>query len=144
MKTPLYRTLELVYLTSYLQGLDLIYQASKEKGWGVDIAETTRIWQGGCIIRSQMLGTLRLFWEGDAAWKKKLFHEAYMDMDNLRLIMFKGKTPKPVIHSTYNYLQSLFATELPTNLTQAQRDYFGAHSYRRNDKKGDFTGVWDD
>lgn len=142
LKTPLYRTLELVFLTSYLQGLDLIYQADQEEKWGVDMQEVVRIWQGGCIIRSQMLGMLHLFWAGDKSWKEKLFSEIHADMDNLRLIMYKGTVPKPVIHSTYNYLQSMFSQQLPTNLIQAQRDFFGAHGYARVDEEGVYTGGW--
>ncbi len=142
LKTPLYRTMELMFLTSYLQGLDLIYQANQEENWGVDMKEVIRIWEGGCIIRSQMLGMLNLFWEEDKNWKEKLFKEIHADMDNLRLIMYKGITPKPVIHSTYNYLQSMFSEHLPTNLIQAQRDHFGAHGYARVDVEGLYTGGW--
>ena len=142
LQTPLYRALELVYLTSYLQGLDLIRQASKELAWEVNLSEVIRIWQGGCIIRSQMLSTLHLFWEEDNSWKQKLLQEARVDLDVLRLLLYKTVTPKPVLHATYDYLQGLFQPTLSSNLIQAQRDYFGAHGYRRVDREGNFTGGW--
>ena len=142
LKTPLYRALELVFLTSYLQGLDLIYQANREQKWNIDLSEVIRIWQGGCIIRSQMLSTLGLFWATDKSWKQKLFQEVRADMDNLRLVLYKAGTPKPVLHTTYDYLQGMFRAKLSSNLIQAQRDYFGAHGYQRTDKNGNFTGTW--
>ena len=142
LKTPLYRALELVFLTSYLQGLDLIYQANQEQKWNIDVNEVIRIWQGGCIIRSQMLSTLGFFWAQDKSWKRKLFQEVRADMDNLRLVLYKAGTPKPVLHATYDYLQTMFRAKLSSNLIQAQRDYFGAHGYQRTDKNGNFTGTW--
>jgi 6-phosphogluconate dehydrogenase len=141
-KTSIYRTLEMVFLTSYLQGLDLIYQANEQKKWGIELEEIIRIWQGGCIIRSQMLGMLKLFWGSDNGWKTKLFAEVHADLGNIKQVCNQTDIPLPVIHSTYDYLRTLFSTQLATNLIQAQRDYFGAHGYERTDKKGVFTGGW--
>ncbi len=142
MITPIFRTLEMVYLSSYLQGLDLIKQVGDEKNYQIDMSEVTRIWQGGCIIRSQMLTMLDLFWEEDKIKSHKVLYEIKKDIAYIRMLHGKSHTPKPVLNATYDYFQSIFAGRLPSNLIQAQRDYFGAHTYRKVGEKGDHTGGW--
>jgi 6-phosphogluconate dehydrogenase len=142
-KESLYRTLELIFVTSYLQGLDLIAQANKTNKWGVEIKEVIRVWQGGCIIRSQMLGSLYMYFDNDKTLKVNLLHEIYHNLDHLKLISHKSLTAKPIIHSIQDYYEVMFAKSLPTNLIQAQRDYFGSHGYERTDKNGVFSGGWE-
>jgi 6-phosphogluconate dehydrogenase len=130
----LHQTLDGVYLASYLQGLDLIALANQEKNWGIDLNEVIRIWQGGCIIRSRYLEKLPQIWNST--------DQEFTQKAAMKMLMNGTNTPTPVISSCYNYLQTIQAQYLPTNLTQAQRDYFGAHTYKRVDQEGDFSGGW--
>jgi 6-phosphogluconate dehydrogenase len=127
--------LEGVYMVSYLQGLDLIIHANNEFDWNVDTKEVIRIWQGGCIIRSQMLEQLHEEIQSSVDVGKYLWSLWFQTGANAKAIM-------PVITSCYVYLQTLQTSQLATNLIQAQRDYFGSHTYKRIDKEGDFTGDW--
>jgi 6-phosphogluconate dehydrogenase len=135
-------TLEIVFLSCYIQGIRLIEKASKEYHWQISIDEVLRVWEGGCIIRSQMISTLR---------KIILFNQTEMaeyyslHLEKLFYVIRKlAQYPqaKPVIHSSFDYILTLTALELPTNLIQAQRDYFGEHGYKRVDQEGGFTGGW--
>ena len=130
--------LKSVFTVSYLQGLDLIVCANEIYKWQVDILEVCRIWQGGCIIRSEMLKDLNEYFMEN----KKLDIEFHQLQQSISFINFSTLTPKPVIHSTFDYIFSITNKNLPTNLIQAQRDYFGSHTYKRIDKEGDFTGGW--
>ncbi len=127
--------LEAIFFVSYLQGLDLITHASDEFGWGIDLKEVLRIWQGGCIIRSQMLADLFDTMNGVLDLRDFAWNIWYMCGCNSTVI-------QPVINSVLTYIQTVTAEKLPSNLIQAQRDYFGAHTYKRIDKEGDFTGGW--
>jgi 6-phosphogluconate dehydrogenase len=129
--------LESMYLACFLQGLDLIKKADTENHWGVDLQEVLRIWQGGCIIRTRLLANM---WE---SWQTKF--EFKQDVWGLSFLSgFNDSLPLPAIHSSLDYFQTLSSESLPTNLIQAQRDFFGAHTYQRNDKEGSFTGGWID
>jgi 6-phosphogluconate dehydrogenase len=132
--------LQTVYITSYLQGLNIINAANQEYKWGIDIKEVLRIWQGGCIIRSEMLRSLILeFYTKSTTEKAGFLLEPFQKVNKYSELL-----PKPVISSTLNYILSHGSDPLPTNLIQAQRDFFGAHTYGRIDQSGVFTGGWSD
>jgi 6-phosphogluconate dehydrogenase len=135
LKEYLHKALMGLYLSSYLQGIDLITQANSENNWNIQIAEVLRVWQGGCIIRSKLLNTLYhdLQHEYD-------FSEQIAGLDYLT--SFSINRPIAVLRSSLDYFLTLTSARLPTNLIQAQRDYFGAHTYKRIDQQGDFTGGW--
>ena len=130
----------LVYFGSYLQGIDLILTAEKTFQWWIDISEVMRIWQGGCIIRSQMLEVLpKIVWN---TWthielEERCIEEILLSMKHVN----SSDQPSPVIDATYNYLQTFFVEKLPTNLIQAMRDSFGAHGVKRigSDVSENFT-----
>jgi 6-phosphogluconate dehydrogenase len=130
----LYSVMDGVYLASYLQGLDLISIANKEKGWDIDLQEVIRIWQGGCIIRSKYLEELPEIWAST--------DQSFDQAPSMKMLLNGANTPTPVISACYNYLLTIQAQYLPTNLIQAQRDFFGAHTYKRIDQEGDFSGGW--
>jgi 6-phosphogluconate dehydrogenase len=136
--------LETAYLTSYLQGLDLIMEANKVFNWQIDITEVCRIWQGGCIIRSGWLNELPDLVVNGIELTEILLKYRDSSLDNLKYLNTKSnlELPLSVIHSSVDYLISLLSSSLPQNLTQAQRDFFGAHTYKRTDKEGVFTGGW--
>jgi 6-phosphogluconate dehydrogenase len=133
----LFKAVEGLYLSAYLQGLDLIVSANKEYNWNIDLPQVIRIWQGGCIIRSKMLQDLF------AQWTQKLdFTDHIVALD----FITSGNLLRPflVLHSCLDYMQTVGCKDLPTNLIQAQRDFFGSHTYKRNDREGVFTGGWSD
>ena len=130
--------LQTVFITSYLQGLNIIDAANKEYNWNIDIREVLRIWQGGCIIRSQMLkGLIFDFYTKSKTEKIGFILEPFHKINTAFPFV-----PKLVISATLNYILVHSADKLPSNLIQAQRDHFGAHTYGRIDKGGAFSGGW--
>jgi len=138
--------LEEVILSCYLQGLDIINQANQEKDWQINIQEVARIWQGGCIIRCRLLEDLPKYFEKNGDKLELNFASKIADSEYQKawqnLIALKFFVPTPVLDSTFNYLLGLANKKLPTNLIQAQRDFFGAHTYKRVDQEGVFSGGW--
>lgn len=128
----LHDTLSLVFLGSYLQGLDLIIAAEKEFQWWIDLGEVLRIWQGGCIIRSRMLEILPTFYGLPAtADGSEFIGSVKPKLDHTSAVLDKLQIPTPVIGSIRDYFMTLYVTQLPTNLIQAMRDSFGAHGVKR-------------
>jgi 6-phosphogluconate dehydrogenase len=129
--------LESVFLTSYIQGLDLIYKVDLALGMGVNMSELLKAWQGGCIIRSKMLVELVSFPEiSNLLYETKKFLQIYSHIrENIQLSL-------PVMDATMNYFYSIYFQSETARMIQAQRDYFGAHTYRRIDREGDFSGGW--
>ncbi len=127
--------LEIIHLVSYYQGLDLITKANDEMNWEINLKEVIRIWQGGCIIRSNIL--IDLYED----WKDTIDFEELIPVTEF-LRSFPDVTT-PVTSSIADYMKNLVIEQLPTNMIQAQRDFFGAHTYKRIDKEGDFTGGWE-
>lgn len=143
-----HKALEAIYYTSYLQGLDLILEANKQYNWNIDLSQVLRIWQGGCIIRSKMLEDFsHSFNDGKFKDLTSNLEQANLNLINLYNFLAKQDFSLPllaVFNSSLDYACSLTMDNLPTNLTQSQRDYFGSHTYKRNDRDGVFTGGWDD
>lgn len=141
-----HNTIKAIYYTSYLQGLDLILAANKEYSWSIDLAEVLRIWQGGCIIRSRMLQDFSNSFSGghfkDLTSELEKCHTDLIAMYNFLAKQSFCLPLLSVFNASLDYSGSLTMDNLPLNLTQAQRDYFGAHTYARIDKKGVFTGGW--
>ncbi len=131
----LWFALNKVFECSYLQGFDIIAEANKEYNWNINLEEVIRIWQGGCIIRSGILKNLY------TRWNKTFNLKENFDSLN-RIINLNQNLPKPALNSCKDYILSLSTNELPTNLIQAQRDYFGAHTYQKKDEAGIFSGGW--
>jgi 6-phosphogluconate dehydrogenase len=129
-------------VATYAQGLRLIQAASNEYQWNVSLAEMARIWRAGCIIRARLLTPLR------EAYEKKPDLPNLMLADSLAPVLVKlapawrrtvGVATRlglavPVFSASLAYFDSYRSAELPQNLTQAQRDAFGAHTYQRRDR----------
>ncbi len=128
-------------ITAYAQGLDLIHSASERYRWSVDLAETARIWKGGCIIRARLLDPIRAaFSQTPAPANLMLDQELGGQLQALqgawrRVVSFAAFAgiPVPVMGACLNYFDSYRSERLPQNLIQAQRDAFGAHTYERTD-----------
>lgn len=144
-----------VYLSvvaAYAQGMQLIGAASSEKNYGLTLHEVARIWKDGCIIRSVLLDPIQQAYKNDPELHNLLLAEPFtsqvnQQMDALRQTVSTAVQlgiPVPAMGATLAYIDSYRSARLPANLTQAQRDYFGAHTYERTDKPGSFHTPWQD
>jgi 6-phosphogluconate dehydrogenase len=130
------KTLYLTKILAYAQGYELMKQAAIDYKWDLDFKEISRIWQGGCIIRAQFLEKLTEIFEKDIkniilADYFKTDIEANMEvMRKVAVEAIKNEIPVAEILSTISYFDSLKSPKLPANLIQAQRDFFGAHTFQ--------------
>lgn len=137
-------------LIAYSQGFDEIKAGSDEHNWGVDPRDLATIWRGGCIIRAKFLDRIREAYDTNpqlpALILDPYFKSELTDLlDPWRRVVIAATRlglPVPVFASSLSYYDSLRATRLPAALVQGQRDYFGAHTYRRTDKPGTFHIEW--
>ena len=137
-------------ICSYAQGFDLLTKASEAYGWPLNLGEIALLWRGGCIIRARFLERIKeaydrnpklqnlmldpffthVLKEGQSAWRRVVSTAALVGI------------PVPSFASALSYYDSYRSERLPANLLQAQRDYFGAHTYQRIDKEGAFHTEW--
>jgi 6-phosphogluconate dehydrogenase len=150
MRSVVCNALELATIVTYQQGFDLIETASKENDWNIDISEVARIWRGGCIIRSALLSKYQAKYGNDKnsslAAEEELSRriESEKQLDFRRAVT-KGANrgiPIPAFSASLHYYDAFRADHLPQSIIQAQRDYFGAHTYERVGKKGVFHTEW--
>lgn len=141
--------LTLSILVAYRQGFHLMTYASLEEKWNLNLEEIGRLWQGGCIIRSAMLPELRAsYGEGEAAKKaldatrKKFGGSAQKAWRMATTWGIANGVPLPAMTASIGYFDAMRREKLPQNLIQAQRDFFGAHTYQRTDKEGTFHSDW--
>eukprot|EP00518_Triparma_eleuthera_P003377 CAMPEP_0182454918 /NCGR_PEP_ID=MMETSP1319-20130603/1327_1 /TAXON_ID=172717 /ORGANISM="Bolidomonas pacifica, Strain RCC208" /LENGTH=499 /DNA_ID=CAMNT_0024652947 /DNA_START=157 /DNA_END=1653 /DNA_ORIENTATION=- len=137
-------------ICSYAQGLCLIKAASDAEGWGVSLAECCRIWRGGCIIRSGQLDQMRAAFSKDSGLKNLMIDPDFASGLNQRHCQWRrivtlciaSGIPCPAFCASLNYYDSYRSASSPANLTQAQRDFFGAHTFERNDMEGKHHVAW--
>ncbi|MES9814028.1 MAG: NADP-dependent phosphogluconate dehydrogenase [Candidatus Thiodiazotropha sp.] len=128
-------------ITAYAQGLDLIQSASERYQWSIDLAETARIWKGGCIIRARLLDPIRSAFSNHPKPINLMVDPALgAQLQGLQVAWRKvvcfacgAGIPVPVMSACLSYFDSYRTDRLPQNLIQAQRDAFGAHTYERVD-----------
>ncbi|MCU1276861.1 MAG: 6-phosphogluconate dehydrogenase (decarboxylating) [bacterium] len=136
------RALYAAKLCSYAQGMALIAAGSREYKWNVNLKEMARIWTGGCIIRARLLEDVMRAFDRRPELPNLLLDEdvrrAVLEgQAALRIVVGgaqAGGVPVPALGATLAYFDGYRTAELPQNLTQAQRDAFGAHTYQRNDE----------
>jgi len=132
-------------IVSYTQGYVLMKAAAKEYGWKLNYGGVALMWRGGCIIRSTFLGHIKEAFDRNPNLDNLIFDEYFKNMiaksqDGWRHLVqsaIHNGIPAPGISSALAYYDGLRAEVLPANLLQAQRDYFGAHTYQRVDKPRD-------
>lgn len=137
-------------ICSYAQGFVQLQAASQEHQWGLNYGDCALLWRGGCIIRAQFLDRIKeafdqqpdlenlllfpyfrkIIDDGQAAWRSVLMAASHLGV------------PTPAFSAALGYYDSYRRERLPANLLQAQRDYFGAHTYRRVDREGVFHTDW--
>jgi 6-phosphogluconate dehydrogenase len=141
-------------IISYAQGLDLIKTMGAEKNWGLDLGKIAAIWRGGCIIRARFLNDITDAYRSNpelsnlmlAPFFKNLLNEFQQNWREIVALATVNGIPVPAFSASLGYYDSYRSAVLPANLLQAQRDFFGAHTYERTDKpRGEFFHTnWPD
>jgi 6-phosphogluconate dehydrogenase len=139
-------------ICSYAQGLSLIRSGSDEHKWNVSLSEMARIWKGGCIIRARFLNSIMNAYDRRPDLPNLLLDDEFnrwiqSAQANWRLAVRTAQgigVPVPAMSASLSYFDSYRAARLPQNLTQAQRDYFGSHTYERVDhpERGHMHTDW--
>ncbi|WP_432093959.1 NADP-dependent phosphogluconate dehydrogenase [Streptomyces sp. bgisy100] len=137
-------------VVSYAQGWNMISAAGREYGWSIDQGAVAAIWRGGCIIRAAFLDRIRAAFAADPQLPTLLADKEFAEeignaQDAWRAVVATAVghgVPTPGFSAALAYYDALRADRLPAALTQGQRDYFGAHTYRRTDREGSFHTLW--
>ncbi|MFK7899417.1 MAG: NADP-dependent phosphogluconate dehydrogenase, partial [Cyclobacteriaceae bacterium] len=143
--------LHVAFITAYAQGMHMLYEASKEYGYGTDLEAVARIWRGGCIIRASLLEDIRKAYDAEPNLQNLLQSDVFVQKvvadypaikEFIELAANKG-LPSMAFGASFNYLGAFITDRLPLNVVQAQRDYFGSHTYERTDREGIFHTEWE-
>jgi 6-phosphogluconate dehydrogenase len=137
-------------ICSYAQGFGLMRLASREYGYDLNYGEIARIWRGGCIIRARFLNDIRESFARNPDLPNLMVDPEFVQAMNTRQSALRKAValaagsgiPALAFSSALAYYDAYRSECLPANLTQAQRDYFGAHTYRRIDRAGTFHTEW--
>ena len=137
-------------IVAYAQGFDAIRAGAIENNWDINLGEVAKIWRGGCIIRAQFLNRISDAYKQDAKLLSLLFDgyfiKAIEDAASAwRQVVSKASLagiPVPAFAASLSYFDGLRAERLPAALVQGQRDFFGAHTYKRVDMPGTFHTLW--
>ncbi|MFG2335668.1 NADP-dependent phosphogluconate dehydrogenase [Streptomyces yangpuensis] len=137
-------------IVSYTQGFQQIRAGSEEYGWNVDLGAVASLWRGGCIIRAAFLDRIRAAYDARPDLPSLLADERFAEeigaaQEGWRSVIAAAVgagIPVPAFAASLAYYDALRAERLPAALTQGQRDFFGAHTYRRTDRDGSFHTLW--
>ena len=137
-------------IIAYAQGFDAIRAGAKEFGWEINLGEVAKIWRGGCIIRAQFLNRITDAYRKDENLLSLLFDDYFIaaiagTVASWREIVAMAAltgVPSPAFASSLSYYDGLRAERLPAALVQGQRDFFGAHTYKRVDAEGSYHTLW--
>jgi len=149
----IYQTGEALYAATiicYAQGLAMLYKASKELHMDIPLQDVVKVWRGGCIIRSTLLEVFYNAYQKNQQLQNILLDETIVkllqskekSLRNTIMQAIQSKIAAPGLMSALSYYDAYTSERMPTNLIQAQRDYFGAHTYERIDKEGRFHTEW--
>ena len=148
--TQLEQGLQFATIVTYAQGLSLLHHASAAYGYSLNMAEVARIWRGGCIIRAALLEDIRAVYANQPGLPNLLLAPAFAQKLTalqagtryiLKIAIDHG-IPVPAFMACLSYYDAYRRDWLPANLIQAQRDFFGAHTYERTDRTGIFHTNW--
>ncbi|MDA8796092.1 NADP-dependent phosphogluconate dehydrogenase [Aquiluna sp.] len=137
-------------IIAYAQGFDAIRAGAKEFNWEINLGEVAKIWRGGCIIRAQFLNRITDAYRKDEKLLSLLFDDYFVaaiagTIASWREIVAMAAltgVPSPAFASSLSYYDGLRAKRLPAALVQGQRDFFGAHTYKRIDAEGSYHTLW--
>ena len=138
------------FVITYAQGLEMLKASSDLYKYETDITAVAKIWRGGCIIRAELLKDITATYEAEPIIKNilmgstfsKSINESQASLRNVVITAMANGIPMPSFAACLNYFDALRSAWLPANLIQAQRDFFGAHTYERLDKEGTFHTEW--
>jgi len=138
------------FAVAYAQGLSMLAKASGVLGMEIPLPSVIQVWKAGCIIRSALLGNFAEAFAKDPTLPNILLDGAIARIlqqreESLRSIVTQGirsRIPLPCLSSALSYYDAFLSERMPTNLIQAQRDHFGAHTYQRIDREGVFHTEW--
>ncbi len=140
------------FIVTYAQGLSLLQTASTERNYGLNLSEIAKIWRGGCIIRSTLLEEMRSAYDKTPDLPNLILDDRFAailaagsrDWHEIVGKFSESRVPSLCLSSGLAYFEAFRSARLPANLIQAQRDFFGAHTYQRTDKEGIFhTPDWE-
>lgn len=139
-------------ICSYAQGFALLKKASEEYSWDLKLGKIALLWRGGCIIRARFLNKINEAFDRNPKLEnllldpffKEVVHESQDSWRRVVSAAVMNGIAVPAFSSALNYFDSYRSEFLPANLLQAQRDYFGAHTYQRIDREGVFHTEWVD
>jgi len=134
------------FIITYAQGMSLLQTVSTEKNYGLNLSEIAKIWRGGCIIRSTLLEEMRRAYAENPQLPNLMLDDKFAELlndnrEDWRAInekLMDSRIPSLCLSSALAYFDAFRSERLPANLIQAQRDFFGAHTYQRIDKEGSF------
>jgi 6-phosphogluconate dehydrogenase len=137
-------------ICSYAQGFVQLQAAAAEHAWPLNYGDCALLWRGGCIIRAQFLDRIKVAFDGDPNLENLLLHPFFLEavqnaQDSWRRVVVMATQygiPVPAFSTALAYYDSYRSERLPANLLQAQRDYFGAHTYQRVDQDGTYHTEW--
>jgi 6-phosphogluconate dehydrogenase len=141
------------FIVTYAQGLSLLQTVSKEKNYNLNLSEIAKIWRGGCIIRSSLLEEMRRAFAENAELPNLILDDKFAgilnknreDWRSITAKFTESRIPALCLSTALAYFDAFRSERLPANLIQAQRDFFGAHTYQRIDKEGIFhTPDWNE
>ncbi len=144
------KALYFAFIITYAQGLSLLDDASREHDYGLNMETIARIWRGGCIIRADLLEDIRKVYRAQPDLTNMLLSDEFTEILNftstaVRSLLKKAidaGVPTMALSSALNYFDAYRSAHLPLNLVQAQRDFFGSHTYERLDREGVFHTEW--
>ncbi|SMG02312.1 NADP-dependent phosphogluconate dehydrogenase [Burkholderia singularis] len=144
------RALYLSKVISYAQGFAQLGAASKEYGWNLDLGAIARIFRAGCIIRARFLQKITDAYAANPALANLLLDPYFREiaanyqqaLRDVVIAAVKAGVPVPAFASAIAYFDGYRSARVPANLVQAQRDFFGAHTFERTDKPGSFHANW--
>jgi len=147
---PLFDACVLAAIASYAQGMALLQEASILHNYNLDMSAIGQIWKGGCIIRARLLQRIQNAYTNNPQLKNLMLNPWFAEQVNSRLPGLRqvvagaalAGIPVPCLSSSLDYIDSYRSERLPQNLIQAMRDCFGAHTYERLDKAGNFHTEW--
>ena len=139
-------------VVSYAQGLNIIKAASDKMGWNVDQALCAQMWRGGCIIRARLLAKIQAAVTKNPNLPNLMVDPTFASELNARHMAWRrvvslgvaSGIATPSLSASLTYYDQYRRGSLPANLVQAQRDFFGGHTYERIDREGTFHCLWDD
>ena len=139
------------FIITYAQGLHQLADASKEYGYNLDISVIAKIWRAGCIIRAGLLADITEAFKAEPTLPNLLLSPNFVSKikDSVgaarELVAFGAQNgiPLPGLSNSLTYFDAYTSSKLPLNLIQAQRDYFGSHTYERLDREGIFHTEWE-